>query len=58
MDLELSDEQTWLSESVETLLARERSPARLWATACVDVRRARRFGRCVDATGSARSSCA
>ena len=31
MDLELSDEQRWLSESVETLLARESDPARLWA---------------------------
>jgi alkylation response protein AidB-like acyl-CoA dehydrogenase len=30
MDLELSDEQRWLSESVETLLAREAEPARLW----------------------------
>src|SRR6476659_4802716 len=27
MDLELSDEQTWLGESVETLLAREWTPA-------------------------------
>jgi alkylation response protein AidB-like acyl-CoA dehydrogenase len=44
MDLELSDEQTWLSESIETLLAREWTPraedpsgseaqrARLWAS--------------------------
>jgi alkylation response protein AidB-like acyl-CoA dehydrogenase len=31
MDLELSDEQRWLSESVETLLGREGDPARLWA---------------------------
>jgi alkylation response protein AidB-like acyl-CoA dehydrogenase len=31
MDLELSDEQRWLSESVGTLLAREAEPARLWA---------------------------
>jgi alkylation response protein AidB-like acyl-CoA dehydrogenase len=31
MDLELSDEQRWLGESVETLLAREAEPARLWA---------------------------
>jgi alkylation response protein AidB-like acyl-CoA dehydrogenase len=31
MDLELSDEQRWLSESVETLLAREAEPDRLWA---------------------------
>ena len=31
MDLELSDEQRWLSESLETLLAREAEPARLWA---------------------------
>jgi alkylation response protein AidB-like acyl-CoA dehydrogenase len=31
MDLELSDEQRWLSESVETLLAREAEPAQLWA---------------------------
>ena len=31
MDLELSDEQRWLSESVETLLARETDPGRLWA---------------------------
>ncbi len=30
MDLELSDEQRWLSESVETLLGREDDPARLW----------------------------
>src|SRR5438034_705007 len=27
MDLELSDEQTWLTESVETMLAREWTPA-------------------------------
>ncbi len=31
MDLELSDEQRWLSESLETLLAREAEPERLWA---------------------------
>jgi alkylation response protein AidB-like acyl-CoA dehydrogenase len=31
MDLELSDEQRWLSESVETLLARDAEPDRLWA---------------------------
>jgi alkylation response protein AidB-like acyl-CoA dehydrogenase len=31
MDLELSDEQRWLSESVETLLAREADDGRLWA---------------------------
>ena len=31
MDLELSDEQRWLSESVDTLLARESEPERLWA---------------------------
>src|ERR671936_2434995 len=31
MDLELSDEQRWLSESVETLLAREGEPEQLWA---------------------------
>ncbi len=31
MDLELSDEQRWLSESLETLLAREAEPAQLWA---------------------------
>jgi len=30
MDLELSDEQKWLGESVETLLAREAEPERLW----------------------------
>ena len=30
MDLELSDEQQWLSESVETLLAREAHNGRLW----------------------------
>jgi alkylation response protein AidB-like acyl-CoA dehydrogenase len=30
MDLELSDEQRWLSESVDTLLAREAEPERLW----------------------------
>jgi alkylation response protein AidB-like acyl-CoA dehydrogenase len=30
MDLELSDEQQWLSEAVETLLAREAEPSRLW----------------------------
>jgi alkylation response protein AidB-like acyl-CoA dehydrogenase len=30
MDLELSDEQRWLSESVETLLGRKDDPARLW----------------------------
>jgi alkylation response protein AidB-like acyl-CoA dehydrogenase len=32
MDLELSDEQKWLSESVETLLAREAEHGRLWAS--------------------------
>jgi alkylation response protein AidB-like acyl-CoA dehydrogenase len=31
MDLELSDEQTWLSESFETLLGRESQGADLWA---------------------------
>ncbi len=30
MDLELSDEQTWLSESVETLLARDPEHRRVW----------------------------
>ena len=30
MDLELSDEQRWLTDSVETLLARESDPARVW----------------------------
>jgi alkylation response protein AidB-like acyl-CoA dehydrogenase len=32
MDLELSDEQTWLSESVETLLARDPEHRRVWAS--------------------------
>src|SRR5215218_4500222 len=32
MDLELSDEQQWLSEAVETLLAREAGGGRLWAS--------------------------
>ena len=32
MDLELSDEQRWLSEAVETLLAREAEHGRLWAS--------------------------
>jgi alkylation response protein AidB-like acyl-CoA dehydrogenase len=32
MDLELSDEQQWLGESVETLLAREAGGDRLWAS--------------------------
>jgi alkylation response protein AidB-like acyl-CoA dehydrogenase len=32
MDLELSDEQTWLSEAVDTLLAREAEDGRLWAS--------------------------
>ncbi|MGH2944993.1 MAG: acyl-CoA dehydrogenase family protein [Solirubrobacteraceae bacterium] len=32
MDLELSDEQTWLSEAVDTLLAREPEDGRLWAS--------------------------
>ena len=32
MDLELSDEQRWLSEAVETLLARETEHGRLWAS--------------------------
>src|SRR5215208_5384971 len=31
MDLELSDEQMWLSEAVDTLLAREAEDGRLWA---------------------------
>src|SRR5512133_82169 len=35
MDLELSDEQTWLSESLDTLLARESQGADLW-TSLVD----------------------
>src|SRR5688572_1203864 len=30
MDLELSDEQTWLSEAVDTLLARDAEDGRLW----------------------------
>jgi alkylation response protein AidB-like acyl-CoA dehydrogenase len=30
MDLELSDEQRWLGEAVETLLARESEPGRVW----------------------------
>ena len=32
MDLELSDEQAWLSESVETLLARDPEHRRVWAS--------------------------
>jgi alkylation response protein AidB-like acyl-CoA dehydrogenase len=32
MDLELSDEQKWLSEAVETLLARDAENGRLWAS--------------------------
>jgi alkylation response protein AidB-like acyl-CoA dehydrogenase len=32
MDLELSDEQTWLSEAVDTLLAREAEDGRLWTS--------------------------
>jgi alkylation response protein AidB-like acyl-CoA dehydrogenase len=32
MDLELSDEQQWLTESVETLLARDTGDGRLWAS--------------------------
>src|SRR5215204_5832415 len=32
MDLELSDEQTWLGEAVETLLEREADGDRLWAS--------------------------
>jgi alkylation response protein AidB-like acyl-CoA dehydrogenase len=32
VDLELSDEQTWLSEAVDTLLAREAEDGRLWAS--------------------------
>jgi alkylation response protein AidB-like acyl-CoA dehydrogenase len=32
MDLELSDEQRWLSESVETLLARDAGDGRVWAS--------------------------
>jgi alkylation response protein AidB-like acyl-CoA dehydrogenase len=32
MDLELSDEQTWLSEAVDTLLAREADGDRLWTS--------------------------
>src|SRR5512133_1976639 len=32
MDLELSDEQTWLSEALDTLLAREPQGADLWAS--------------------------
>ncbi len=32
MDLELSDEQTWLGESVETLLARDPEHRRVWAS--------------------------
>jgi alkylation response protein AidB-like acyl-CoA dehydrogenase len=31
MDLQLSDEQRWLTDSVETLLARESEPDRVWA---------------------------
>ena len=32
MDLELSDEQRWLSEAVDTLLAREAEHGRVWAS--------------------------
>jgi alkylation response protein AidB-like acyl-CoA dehydrogenase len=32
MDLELSDEQIWLSEAVDTLLGREAEDGRLWAS--------------------------
>jgi alkylation response protein AidB-like acyl-CoA dehydrogenase len=32
MDLELSDEQTWLGEAVDTLLTREAEDGRLWAS--------------------------
>src|ERR671911_1219487 len=32
MDLELSDEQTWLGEAVETLLEREADGDRLWTS--------------------------
>jgi alkylation response protein AidB-like acyl-CoA dehydrogenase len=32
MDLELSDEQRWLSEAVDTLLARDGEDGRLWAS--------------------------
>ncbi len=32
MDLELSDEQQWLGEAVETLLAREAGSGRVWAS--------------------------
>src|SRR3954454_11464379 len=31
MDLELSDEQRWLCEALDTLLARETEPGRQWA---------------------------
>ena len=59
MDLELSDEQSWLSESVETLLDRATAGAR---GAVRDGRRARRSARCSAlgrrTTGSAPSSCA
>jgi alkylation response protein AidB-like acyl-CoA dehydrogenase len=39
MDLELTDEQTWLSESIETLLAREWASAEAHAAAGPDRRR-------------------
>src|SRR5215210_2211737 len=32
MDLELSDEQIWLSEAVDTLLARDAEDGRLWTS--------------------------
>ena len=50
MDLELSDEQTWLAESVETLLARD------WVGPAPPRRRAR--GRARDGCGSASSTSA
>ena len=54
MDLELSDEQRWLSESVETLLAREAEPGAAVGDASSTSARSPWAGT----TGSARSSCA
>ena len=61
MDLELSDEQSWLTESVETLLAasgrRRVAPAPV-SRARPAVGRARRVRRAAAEEASARSSCA
>ena len=58
MDLELSDEQIWLSESVETLLEREAEPGPAVGEPGRVRRRSSVGGEHEPRTASAPSSCA